>query len=145
MKQLIIISFVAAIMLTVPGSIMGADKVEMKSQTMCPVMGGEIDKTIYADHKGERVYFCCNPCKAKFEADPEKYLKILAKKGEKPEKLAICSKCGEYKGSGKCCKPDAKVCSKCGIHKGSPGCCKPVSMKKSGKSASGKGLHSCNK
>lgn len=35
----------------------------------------------------------------------------------------LCGKCGEKKGSGKCCKPAAK-CGKCGKHKGSPGCCK---------------------
>ena len=48
-----------------------------KSQTICPVMGGDIDKTVFADHKGKRVYFCCKMCIAKFEKEPEKYMKKL--------------------------------------------------------------------
>jgi len=44
-------------------------------QTMCPIMdGNKIDKNIFKEYKGKKVYFCCADCKAKFEADPEKYL-----------------------------------------------------------------------
>jgi len=47
-------------------------------QTTCPVMvGNPIDRNIYTDYKGKRVYFCCNSCKAKFENNPEKYLSNL--------------------------------------------------------------------
>lgn len=46
------------------------------------------------------------------------------------KKAKMCGKCGEYKGSKKCCAKDAKKCSKCGLHKGSPGCCKPKDNKK---------------
>ena len=28
-------------------------------QKICPVMAGPIDKNIYTDYKGKRVYFCC--------------------------------------------------------------------------------------
>lgn len=56
-------------------------------QKTCPVMGGAIDKSIYVDYKGQRVYFCCNGCPAQFKKDPEKYLKKLEATGEKPEKL----------------------------------------------------------
>lgn len=43
-------------------------------QTMCPVMdGNKIDKNVFVEYKGKKVYFCCADCKAKFEADPEKY------------------------------------------------------------------------
>jgi YHS domain-containing protein len=43
-------------------------------QTMCPVMdGNKIDKNVFVEYKGKKVYFCCEDCKAKFEADPEKY------------------------------------------------------------------------
>ncbi|MCD4653610.1 YHS domain-containing protein [bacterium] len=129
MKHLVIISFLTALVLTIPGSIFAADVNELKPQTICPVMGGEIDKSIYADHEGQRVYFCCNPCQEKFKADPEKYLKTLSKKGEQAEKLATCGKCGQCKGSKDCCKAGAKTCGKCGLHKGSPGCCKPGAKK----------------
>ena len=37
---------------------------------------------------------------------------------------ALCSACGQVKGSESCCKPDAEKCGKCGLDKGSPGCCK---------------------
>ena len=46
-------------------------------QTTCPVMGGAIDKSIFIEYKGEKVYFCCPACKPKFEAEPEKYLAKL--------------------------------------------------------------------
>jgi len=47
-------------------------------QTTCPVLAGKpIDKNIYTDYKGKRVYFCCNSCKATFEKDPDKYLTHL--------------------------------------------------------------------
>jgi YHS domain-containing protein len=43
-------------------------------QTMCPVMDGmKINPNVFVEYKGKKVYFCCNGCKDKFEADPEKY------------------------------------------------------------------------
>lgn len=54
-------------------------------QTKCPVMGGDINKEVYVDHKGLRVYFCCEACIAKFKEDPEKYLTKLKEMGEEPE------------------------------------------------------------
>jgi len=38
--------------------------------------------------------------------------------------VKLCGKCGEIKGSDKCCKQDVVKCEKCGLNKGSPGCCK---------------------
>jgi len=46
-------------------------------QTTCPVMGGPINKDIYYEYKGKKVYFCCSDCLAKFKAEPEKYLSKL--------------------------------------------------------------------
>jgi YHS domain-containing protein len=46
-------------------------------QTTCPVMGGEINKDIFVEYKGKKVYFCCAGCEGKFEAEPEKYLSLL--------------------------------------------------------------------
>ncbi len=47
-------------------------------QTMCPVMdGNKIDKNVFVEYKGKKVYFCCADCKAKFEAEPEKYIAKL--------------------------------------------------------------------
>ncbi len=39
------------------------------------------------------------------------------------EPTIVCGKCGEVKGTKKCCKK-AKTCKKCKLHKGSAGCCK---------------------
>lgn len=50
-------------------------------QTNCPVMGGRVNKQVYADYQGKRVYFCCPKCKATFQKDPAKYLKKLAEAG----------------------------------------------------------------
>ena len=50
-------------------------------QTECPVMGGKINKNLYVDYQGKRIYVCCGMCIGKFEADPEKYIKELEAKG----------------------------------------------------------------
>ena len=46
-------------------------------QTVCPVMGGAINKNMFTEYKGKKVYFCCAGCKEKFEKEPEKYLAKL--------------------------------------------------------------------
>ena len=56
-------------------------------QKICPVMGGKIDKKVYTDYKGKRVYFCCPSCIATFKADPHKYMKIINAASNKPKKI----------------------------------------------------------
>ena len=46
-------------------------------QTTCPVMGGPINKAIFIEHQGKKVYFCCDPCKDKFKEAPEQYVAKL--------------------------------------------------------------------
>ena len=46
-------------------------------QTTCPIMGGTINKNIFTEYKGKKVYFCCAGCKEKFEKEPEKYIAKL--------------------------------------------------------------------
>lgn len=55
--------------------------VKLVNQTLCPVMGGKIDSTIYTDIQGQRVYHCCPMCSKKLKADPDTYFKQAAKKG----------------------------------------------------------------
>ena len=43
-------------------------------QKTCPIMGGAINKNIYVDYNGRRVYFCCKMCVATFKKDPQKYV-----------------------------------------------------------------------
>ena len=52
-----------------------------KPQTTCPVLAGNIDKSVYADYQGKRIYFCCQGCDAEFEKNPEKYMKKLQDEG----------------------------------------------------------------
>lgn len=54
---------------------------ELKNQTNCPVMGGKIDSTSYADIQGQRVYFCCPMCEKSLRKDPDKYFKKAAEEG----------------------------------------------------------------
>jgi len=46
-------------------------------QTTCPVMGSPINKAIFVEYEGKKVYFCCPPCKDKFTEEPEKYIAKL--------------------------------------------------------------------
>ena len=55
-----------------------------KDQTVCPVMGGKINKEIFADHEGNRVYFCCAMCIDTFKKDPDKYLKKMKEDSIEP-------------------------------------------------------------
>ena len=68
-----------------PASVMAASA-QGKPQTACPVLQGNIDKIIYVDYKGQRIYFCCAGCDAEFKKDPEKYLKKMEAQGITPEK-----------------------------------------------------------
>ena len=52
-----------------------------KAQTTCPIEGGKIDKSVYVDYEGKRIYFCCADCKAKFNAYPAQYIKQMQDKG----------------------------------------------------------------
>ena len=47
------------------------------TQEVCPVMGGEINKDLYVEYEGRRIYFCCKGCPGKFKENPEKYVKKL--------------------------------------------------------------------
>ncbi len=46
-------------------------------QEKCPIMGQPINKELFTEYKGKKVYFCCEGCKEKFEANPEQYLAKL--------------------------------------------------------------------
>jgi len=44
-------------------------------------MGGKINKEIYTDYEGKRVYFCCKGCIGEFKKDPAKHIKKLEEEG----------------------------------------------------------------
>ncbi len=81
LKTSTLAGFCLILLLSFAGSVFAA------SQETCPVMGGEINKEIYADHDGKRVFFCCAACISEFEKDPKKYLKKLEKMGVEPETI----------------------------------------------------------
>ena len=54
-------------------------------QKTCPIMGGKIDKKLFVDVKGKRIYMCCPGCADAIKKDPAKALATLAKRGEQAE------------------------------------------------------------
>ena len=48
-------------------------------------MGGQIgpvDKALYVDVKGKRIYICCAACESAIRTDPDLYIKKIEKRGE---------------------------------------------------------------
>ena len=80
-----------------------------KPQTKCPVMGGKINKDVYADVNGYRVYACCPACLPKIKAEPKKYLQKVRDNGETPEKLVSAKPAGHIDTAGLATLVRAKV------------------------------------
>ena len=59
-------------------------------QTVCPVMGGKIDKNIFVDVNGKRVYLCCKGCENQVKADPVKYIALIENEGVTLETAPCC-------------------------------------------------------
>ncbi|HUW59224.1 MAG TPA: YHS domain-containing protein [Planctomycetota bacterium] len=55
------------------------------AQKTCPVMAGPINKDIFTEYEGRKIYFCCPACKEAFAKEPAKY---VAKVDEELKKLA---------------------------------------------------------
>ncbi len=63
------------------------EQAQGKKQTNCPVMtGNKINKNMYVDVKGYRIYVCCAGCIGKIKADPDKYIKKMKAQGIALEK-----------------------------------------------------------
>lgn len=58
---------------------------KLKPQATCPIMGGKIDKELYVDANGKRIYVCCKGCVDTVKNDPAAALKKLAELGEEAE------------------------------------------------------------
>jgi YHS domain-containing protein len=100
---------------------------QLKPQTTCPVTGDPIDKKLYVDYKGKRIYVCCSSCIAPLKKNPEKYIKKLEKMGQGVETISENS-IQESKGA----KGDTSIAPEAGywtcpmhpeIHKTEPGQC----------------------
>jgi len=68
-------------------SVKEKDSNSLKPQTMCPVMDGEINKSLYADAKGYRIYVCCSGCISEIKKNPDKYIEKLRAMGVEIEKV----------------------------------------------------------
>ncbi len=68
-----------AMMMGEPAKEIVSQAIEQKT---CPVMEAPINraplnKELYTEYKGKKVYFCCPSCKERFEQAPEQYLSKL--------------------------------------------------------------------
>ncbi len=94
MKKIVLVASAAVMLMGMAlvgaGETTPAEKAQtVKHQTVCPVMGGEIDKTIFADYQGQRVYFCCNGCPPAFKKDPAKFITKMEKEGITLDKAPV--------------------------------------------------------
>lgn len=64
----------------------GATHKTMQPQTTCPIMGGTINKDVFVDYNGMRIYFCCAGCEDEFLKKPEDYLNQMREQGVEPER-----------------------------------------------------------
>lgn len=78
MKKINAVILALALAAFAAGSLWAADP---KPQTTCPVLAGDIDRSVYVDYQGKRIYFCCKGCDAEFKKNPEKYIKKLQEEG----------------------------------------------------------------
>jgi Cu(I)/Ag(I) efflux system membrane fusion protein len=74
-------------MMSMPDETHQMEQADPKPQTLCPIMGGAINKEFFTDYNGMRIYFCCGGCDQTFKADPEKYLEQMRAAGIEPESL----------------------------------------------------------
>jgi Cu(I)/Ag(I) efflux system membrane fusion protein len=64
-------------MMTSSGETEKAVAAKPGEQTLCPVMDNPINKDVFVEYRGKKVYFCCPGCDETFLAEPEKYLSKL--------------------------------------------------------------------
>jgi len=86
MRRHSVIHFLA--MLAVIFAVTVSDAMAEK-QTVCPVMGGKIDTSLFVDAGGKRIYVCCEGCIEKVKADPAKYIAQLEQQGVTLEKAPV--------------------------------------------------------
>lgn len=87
MKKITLLLLALIIALTLGTHVLAADATgKGATQTLCPLMNGPIDKKVYTDYEGKRIYFCCAGCIDDFKKDPAKYLKKMEEQGVVLEK-----------------------------------------------------------
>ncbi len=66
---------------TAPPAATATNEVTAKAQTACQITGVKINKDLYVDYKGKRIYVCCKMCLPEVEKDPATYIAKLEKLG----------------------------------------------------------------
>ena len=54
-----------------------AKPVTETGQKICPVCSKEVSVKVFTEYKGKKIYFCCDTCKAEFDKNPAKNVKIV--------------------------------------------------------------------
>ncbi len=75
-----------------PGGIVRSADAAVKPQTICPIMGGAINKKLFVDVKGKRIYVCCPGCIGEIKANPDAALAKIAENGETAEDAPVKGK-----------------------------------------------------
>lgn len=88
---------------------------QLKPQTTCPVTGEAINKSIFVDYKGKRIYLCCNSCIDPVKKDPEMYIKKLEKMGQSVETIAAKEAVAAAGPANVAAKDTATASKKCGM------------------------------
>lgn len=61
-------------------------------QTLCPIMADNpINKNLFVDYDGKRIYVCCRGCIGVVKKDPAKYIALLEKEGITLDKVPVAS------------------------------------------------------
>jgi Cu(I)/Ag(I) efflux system membrane fusion protein len=63
-----------------------ADSPQPRAQTLCPIMGGAVNKEVFTDYNGMRIYFCCGGCDTEFMKTPDLFIEKMRSEGVEPEK-----------------------------------------------------------
>lgn len=61
----------------------------VKPQTQCPIMGGAINKKLFVDKDGTRIYVCCGGCLAPLKKDFDTIKAKLEKEGVALDKTPV--------------------------------------------------------
>ena len=72
---------------TEPATDILKDTAAVKEQTTCVMTGKPIDKKLYVDAEGYRIYVCCPGCLDGVKKDPKAAIEKIRTRGEEPLKL----------------------------------------------------------
>ena len=81
-------------------------------QTTCPIMGNPVNKDLYVEYKGKRIYVCCEGCIDAVKNDPEAAIKKIESSGESVEVIAAAQPAEN--------PPNLALQTTCPVMKGNP-------------------------